>query len=294
MKTTLRMAGLLVVLASHAESVTFGGVEPAPPAGFAVNLRFTVGVNPAFSDPAEFGLGNPPLEESNVRRDAGVPVTPDRPTIGIERLWKRTTLPSSNWQGVASSSDGTTLVASGSAGVHVSTDSGATWTRTPLPLMAGDLSINWSCVALSSDGTRVVAARPSNTAYPGSIYTSTNSGLSWAQTSAPDQFWVSVASSADGTKLVAAGGTGIYTSANSGLTWTRTSAPNRDWVSVASSSDGIRIVAGSQEWVGVIPAGGVYRSIDGGATWTQTSAPNRAWYSIASSSDGNRLVLIQA
>jgi hypothetical protein len=38
------------------------------------------------------------------------------------------------------------------------------------------------------------------------IYTSTNSGSSWQPSGAPDQFWQVIASSADGNKLIAAGG----------------------------------------------------------------------------------------
>jgi hypothetical protein len=55
--------------------------------------------------------------------------------------------------------------------------------------------------------------------------------------------WKSVASSSDGTRLVAVVNWGqIYTSTDSGLTWTaRDSA--RIWLSVASSSDGTRLVA---------------------------------------------------
>ena len=55
--------------------------------------------------------------------------------------------------------------------------------------------------------------------------------------------WYSVASSSDGTKLVAVvyGGQ-IYTSADSGVSWTpRESA--RNWCSVASSSDGTKLAA---------------------------------------------------
>jgi len=46
---------------------------------------------------------------------------------------------------------------------------------------------------------------------PGSIYTSSDSGVSWVQASAPLTNWVRVAGSADGTKLAAAGRGGIYT-----------------------------------------------------------------------------------
>jgi hypothetical protein len=53
----------------------------------------------------------------------------------------------------------------------------------------------------------------------------------WVTNGAPNNIWSSIASSADGTKLVAAAGSStvigsIYTSTNSGLTWTKsTNAP---------------------------------------------------------------------
>jgi hypothetical protein len=55
--------------------------------------------------------------------------------------------------------------------------------------------------------------------------------------------WDAVASSADGSKLVAAAwGDQIYTSTDSGLTWTARDA-SRAWQAVASSSDGSKLVA---------------------------------------------------
>ena len=73
-------------------------------------------------------------------------------------------------------------------------------------------------------------------------------GQTWALTGAPILNYVSsVASSADGTKLVEATSTGsiggICTSTNSGFTWTLTSAPYYNWQSVASSADGTFLVA---------------------------------------------------
>ena len=82
----------------------------------------------------------------------------------------------------------------------------------------------------------------------GWIYTSTNSGTSWTQTNALTDAQLgiggpAVASSADGTKLVAVGGE-IYTSTNFGIVWTQqTNAPNTGWYSVASSADGTKLVA---------------------------------------------------
>ena len=56
--------------------------------------------------------------------------------------------------------------------------------------------------------------------------------------------WTSVASSADGTKLVAVGDGYIHTSADSGVTWTK-SGPWGYWTSVASSADGTKLIAAS-------------------------------------------------
>ena len=58
-----------------------------------------------------------------------------------------------------------------------------------------------------------------------------------------NRYWRSVASSADGTRLVAvATGGQIYTSTDSGTNWTARES-NRYWWSVASSADGTKLVA---------------------------------------------------
>ena len=108
----------------------------------------------------------------------------------------------------------------------------------------------------------------------------------WTLTGAPGIQWQSVASSSDGTHLVAVAngiGGGIYTSTNSGTTWTLTGAPSTNWASVASSSDGIHLVA-------VVEPSGIYTSTNSGANWTQTGAPSENWIRVASSSDGTHLV----
>src|SRR5689334_4837094 len=74
-------------------------------------------------------------------------------------------------------------------------------------------------------------------------------GQAWVQTSAPNQYWSSVAASSDGTKLVATIGDNnlhpgqIYLSTNAGRGWFASAAPNTNWLSVASSSDGVKLVA---------------------------------------------------
>jgi len=155
-----------------------------------------------------------------------------------------------------------------------------TWTQTSAP------STNWTFIASSADGAKLVAIASKQACFGcvgvpvGTIYTSTNSGISWTQTSAPILSWISVASSADGNRLVAiVNSGGIYTSTDSGVTWTQTSAPYAAWNSVASSADGIKLAA-------TVNNGGIYVSTDSGASWTQASAPQESWASIASSADG--------
>ena len=102
--------------------------------------------------------------------------------------------PSNNWYSLATSADGTKLVAGVfGGGVYVSADSGASWSLTNLPIGS------WYSSASSTNGSTLVVGAFS------SIYVSTNSGSTWTST-APNLSsvnCVSVASSGDGTKLLA-------------------------------------------------------------------------------------------
>jgi hypothetical protein len=135
--------------------------------------------------------------------------------------------------------------------------------------------------------------------------------------------WRALASSADGSKLVAADADGrIYTSTDSGASWTARESGNRNWYAMASSADGSKLVAAvsfgriytssdsgvnwtaresSRNWyevassddgsklVAVVRGGYIYTSTDGGASWTERHSPQR-WQSVASSADGTKLV----
>jgi hypothetical protein len=135
-------------------------------------------------------------------------------------------------------------------------------------------------LALSEDGNKLVAT------YENYIYTSTNSRTSWAMTSAPSNPWQSVASSADGGRLLAAAlgyNAGfIYLSTNSGAAWTQTTAPGLGWAAVAISADGAKLAAAPY-------FGTLYVSSDAGASFT-SGGPTNSWSSVASSADGTRLV----
>jgi hypothetical protein len=175
-----------------------------------------------------------------------------------------------NWVSVASSADGTKLVAGVDFGqLYTSSDSGATWTPR-------DSSRRWYGVASSADGTKLVAID-----YGGQLYTSSDSGVTWTAR-VVGLTCRDVASSADGTKLVACvNGYQIYTSSDSGVTWTARES-NRNWQAVASSADGAKLVA-------CVPGGQIYTSSDSGVTWTARES-NRNWYDVASSADGTKLV----
>jgi hypothetical protein len=256
--------------------------------------------------------------------------------LAFAQSWTQTSAPSGNWEAVASSADGSKLIAGSQQFIYcISTNSGSTWTTNNEPQIGSaygswtsiassvdgtkfvginftaiwvstNLGLTWlsnnvpgvsffASVALSADGTKLaVVDGKQNT--PGLIYISTNSGVTVTPTTAPINNWLSVASSADGTKLVAAATTGtqglIYASTNSGLTWTLTSAPtNNNWVTVASSADGSKLVAASG--AAFVPDhiyGGVYTSTNFGMTWTSNNVPNAQWQIVASSTDGSKLV----
>ncbi|MDX1951025.1 MAG: hypothetical protein SFY81_02510 [Verrucomicrobiota bacterium] len=174
------------------------------------------------------------------------------------------------WTALASSADGTNLVAAVNGGkLYTSQDRGTTWT-------ARDSDRDWKGVASSSNGTNLVAIVSG-----GQIYTSTDAGATWTPRDS-DRDWISVASSADGTNLVAAVENGkIYTSIDAGLTWTERDS-DRLWSSVASSADGTNLVA-------AVSGGKLYTSTNAGAAWMERDQ-DRDWVSVASSANGTNLI----
>jgi photosystem II stability/assembly factor-like uncharacterized protein len=170
----------------------------------------------------------------------------------------------------------------GNGGIYVSTNSGATWVQTPAPSYLQ----SWDSVSCSTNGTKLVAAGAYGVTYQ--IYTSTNSGTTWTLiTNVPNLNWYSVASSLDGTKLVALAwqASAVYTSADSGATWVSNAIPYDYWYSVASSADGTKLVAAAQ-------GDGIDTSTNSGVSWASNNVPNQQWYSVASSQDGSKLVAV--
>ncbi|MGA2281611.1 MAG: hypothetical protein ABSG80_15060 [Verrucomicrobiota bacterium] len=154
-------------------------------------------------------------------------------------IWTASSAPSKAWTWLASSADGTKVAATADNDkIYSSTDSGMTWTAT------GSSNDSWSSIASSADGTRLVASSGSG------VYVSTNSGGSWTLVNTNSG---QVASSVDGTKL-AIGGRSIYTSSDSGLTWVSNSAPVTvvpDYSWIASSADGCKMFAARYGSLGI-------------------------------------------
>jgi photosystem II stability/assembly factor-like uncharacterized protein len=184
---------------------------------------------------------------------------------------------SRSWEALASSADGTKLVAADIFGkLYTSTNRGVTWTPR-------ENDRPWQGVASSQDGTKLAAVSGGN----GQIYTSTDSGVTWTPRET-NRWWQAIASSINGANLVAvdsgnATGGRIYTSTDSGATWTPRES-DRSWISVASSSDGTQLVAADQ-------GGRLYTSTDGGVFWTPRES-DRRWFGVASSGDGTKLVAV--
>jgi hypothetical protein len=225
------------------------------------------------------------------------------------------------WRSIASSADGTTLVAATSmfdgmlikpglkGFIYVSTDAGVTWT----PRSAEG---NWFSVAVSADGQKMVAAQYhvpyafDDIERVAGIYRSTDRGVTWTNLNVSLEGkkieynpWFSVASSADGTRLVAvdqhysstqegrdrpdAGIGALWTSSDSGETWVIQAVPdmNRRWTAVAISGNGnviIGLIYNSDHWI----------SRDGGERWLKGGNEGTEWREVAVSSDGKKMMAI--
>lgn len=153
-------------------------------------------------------------------------------------VWtKRSPLPNQHWQSVASSGDGKKLLAAIKGGqLYSSTNSGVAWAA-----LIGAPTANWQSVASSADGKMLVAAESPGAIYASTDFGTTWDLRSSAP---PAANWQSIVSSTNGNSLVAAvNGGRIYTSDDAGNTWTARESI-RGWTAVASSADGTRLVAG--------------------------------------------------
>jgi hypothetical protein len=207
-----------------------------------------------------------------------------------------------NWTDLAASADGLRLVAldagTNTTGgqIYTSNDGGLNWTP-------HESDRNWCAVASSADGSKLLAAvgEADIKGHPiyGYLYNSTDYGVTWTACLMDEpRRWLGVASSADGTKLIAVEhdsltgpGGRIHLSADSGKTWSVANSVGY-WMGTASSPDGKRLIVLSHL---ASPAGAaaaqVHISIDSGLTWSVHQIEG-AFARAAWSADGRKLVTI--
>jgi hypothetical protein len=152
----------------------------------------------------------------------------------------------------------------------------------------------------SSDGTKLLAGFINFENPYGGLYTSTDSGATWIVSNTITNDCLSIASSADGTKLIvmtrsspSPGGFigSIYSSTNSGTTWNQNHS--NTLLNLVASSDGTKAVMAIGFGGGIVGnGGGMVVTTNSGATWLSTGAPGAAWSSIATSADGGRFVAV--
>lgn len=116
------------------------------------------------------------------------------------------------WSSLASSGNGQRLLASSGPCLHVSQNGGASWSKTQCSALG-----SWARVAVSADGGRLFAASQDADA-PG-VYTSID-GQTWdpcGATREPNIY--SIASSADGQRLVASSLGAVFVSTDGCASW---------------------------------------------------------------------------
>ncbi|HEU6448662.1 MAG TPA: hypothetical protein VFV23_09530 [Verrucomicrobiae bacterium] len=189
---------------------------------------------------------------------------------------------------VAVSADGNNIAigdldfsSGGDSAIAISTNAGATWYH-PTVFLVNAPQFGWGGIAMSADGTKLIASVNQSTA----IWTSTNSGISWAKNNVTFSSPYGVAISPDGNRMIVAGQQGkVYVSTDGGGDWiTNNIGSASDFPGVASSADGQKLIFGSGHVGGLL-----YRSTDSGLTWTSNNL-NQVWNSMASSVDGNKLI----
>ncbi len=205
--------------------------------------------------------------------------------------WNLTSVPGGSWTRVASSADGDTLMAVGypinpSSPLYISTNSGASWTANTNEI--------WAAPACSADGGALVAVGyASIDPYSAAIYRSQSTqppcSQTWSLTNAGTNDWVCVASSADGSTLIAGQWLGsVAVSTNAGETWTAVMT-NGSWYSVAASADGTKLLAAAAAGGTGPQINGVFMSTNSGLSWISNSLPASYWSSVAISADGKTM-----
>lgn len=188
----------------------------------------------------------------------------------VEYPWK------TPWRGVASSADGSRLIAvAEEQWIHISADGGESWSM-------HDNIRRWTAAASSADGSKLLAAYIFERVFVSSDFGATWSAKHWQRD------WRAVAMSSTGDIMfAAANGFPISRSMDGGATWVELDQEKRLWGALAASADGMRLTGVEYG----ISSSRIYISDDAGETWELRNSSHR-WLDIASSADGNKLAAV--
>ena len=160
-----------------------------------------------------------------------------------------------NWNAVAISSDGLTIVGVETENIHITNNNGVNWTVVNLPAI-GTLRD----IAISQNDNNIQTV-VTNTGY---ILTTSNSWITYLVKQSIGQQFTSIAVSNDSLKQTAVSTQYIYITNDAWDTYTiRMNDQPRNWFNVSMSGNGIYRLA-------TLASGAVFESSDDGTTWTST------------------------
>lgn len=138
----------------------------------------------------------------------------------------------------------------------------------------------WTSVAMSSNGLDIYAI-----ANDGIIWSSFDTGATWAYQTITSGVLTDVACSSDGKYVYVSLLSGnIWISLNSGTSWTESSSGSKNWTCLTASSDGASIYAGALNDY-------IYASTDFGSSWeAKTGSTIDNWSCITCSSNGKNVM----
>lgn len=252
--------------------------------GYSFKAYATNGAGTGYSSVATFTTGN---GLANVAPSFTLPASGFDPPGAV---WTQLTTSPSNGQCLDVSDDGTRIVVGTSSGaLHVSNNSGATWTPYT-PALLGSGSIQWFPAAISNDGQRIFAS--ASRSLSGWLVRTINGGTSFDAplTTAQGGTWT-MALSDEGMRVITISEeAGAQFSSNGGTSFAKGNAGLQPWRDIAASSNGMIAVACYSRFNNYTP-GRVAITKDGGATWRELLATNGYyWEGVAISGDGQRIL----
>jgi hypothetical protein len=210
-----------------------------------------------------------------------------------------TPISDAGFSAVVVSADGMKVAAISGSLFYFSTNSGATWrtNSTPVAFSLFNTTGEGNPLAASADLNTLIAVDGSQASL---IWISTNAGVTWQPSGAPAAWWVSLASSADGSELLAADipddySERLYKSTNLGTNWAVANGVGAVFYKggVYCSANGSAIVFTSDISGVSTNAGASWRGIGGGETAACSSNGTTIAFVQGNNTVGERLYISQ-